>query len=538
MSLLDEDKDGKLNKTDFLGNCYYWLKQILNPVSALVIVDVQNDFLEGSLALRNCPAGQDGLGVIPAINSVLDTVTFDLVVYTRDWHPQDHISFVDNVKQRPLHSSCKVKQSDAKLYDTVVFAGPPITEQKLWPRHCVQGSWGAEIHTELKIPDNHVIVDKGKRSEVDSYSAFWDNNKLSQTELVSVLSNHKVTDVHLCGVAYDVCVGFTGLHSIEHGFRTILIEDACRGVCLEDIDQMRKNLLEKGSVNCKYMQEYLYDGDTTSQGVADDLKITAWFASVVLGNVKARGYKTHNLFQNTSYGIDIRVREGPDCCSAVNVRGALGAIYQSVACMMVDVLPTEVADLSSLRSFPHSDSESDDGYLPPFPYSDDEEDITTVDKLPYGPSVIVIPEPSIQSNLISEKLHALEDDYCDIEDSEFYQCSKHHQELRQDVMVNERLLSESSDSSGSDSEFSHVVRRRKFKKRIRWKSYYSEFHQTLQEASSHLGLYLSFYVPEAKFSIKRNQLGTPDGSQPSPCVLFGQSMFDYSPKLKQEFNLL
>lgn len=82
--------------------------QILQPNSALIVVDVQNDFLDGNLALRNCPAGQDGLGVIPAINSVLDTVNFELVVYTRDWHPADHISFAENKHIRPFHSTSQV----------------------------------------------------------------------------------------------------------------------------------------------------------------------------------------------------------------------------------------------------------------------------------------------------------------------------------------------------------------------------------------------------------------------------------------------
>jgi len=81
-------------------------------VSALIIIDVQNDFLDGTLALRNCPAEQDGNGVIPAINSVLDTVQFDVVIYSRDWHPQDHISFIENVSKRPLHTSCNVSYQD------------------------------------------------------------------------------------------------------------------------------------------------------------------------------------------------------------------------------------------------------------------------------------------------------------------------------------------------------------------------------------------------------------------------------------------
>ena len=82
--------------------------QILNPVSALVIVDVQHDFIDGSLSLSNCPAGQNGHGVIEPINYMLDNVGFDLVVYTRDWHPEGHISFYDSLDKRKLHSDCKV----------------------------------------------------------------------------------------------------------------------------------------------------------------------------------------------------------------------------------------------------------------------------------------------------------------------------------------------------------------------------------------------------------------------------------------------
>lgn len=247
-TLLDQDQDGKISKTEFLGNCYYWLKQILQPNSALIVVDVQNDFLDGNLALRNCPAGQDGLGVIPAINSVLDTVNFELVVYTRDWHPEDHISFAENKHIRPFHSTSQITQKEAKVHDTVIFEGPPMTEQRLWPTHCVQGSWGAEIHTDLKVPDNSVFVDKGKNPNVDSYSAFWDNNKHSQTELVQILSKHNITDVYLCGVAYDVCVGFTGLDAMDHGFRVVALDDACRGVDIEKIDEMKKSLQEKGAI--------------------------------------------------------------------------------------------------------------------------------------------------------------------------------------------------------------------------------------------------------------------------------------------------
>ena len=82
--------------------------QVLNPKSALIIVDVQNDFISGSLAIKNCPAKQDGEAVVPLINTLLEQCNFDLVVYSCDWHPKDHISFVDNVKKRSLHASSKV----------------------------------------------------------------------------------------------------------------------------------------------------------------------------------------------------------------------------------------------------------------------------------------------------------------------------------------------------------------------------------------------------------------------------------------------
>lgn len=220
----------------------------LKPITALVVVDVQNDFIDGSLNLQNCPAGQDGSEVIPVINSLIDTVPFDLIVYTKDWHPNNHISFIDNVKARPLTERCKINADSAKVYDTVEFDLSTGSEQKLWPKHCVQDTWGSELHPDLKIAEGSVVVYKGCHSEVDSYSAFWDNNKLTQTELVSILAKHRVTDVFLCGVAYDVCVGYTSFHSLEHGFKTILIDDACRGVDATAIEQTKEELTASGGV--------------------------------------------------------------------------------------------------------------------------------------------------------------------------------------------------------------------------------------------------------------------------------------------------
>ena len=85
-------------------------------MSACVVVDVQNDFITGSLSLSQCPAGQDGAEVVPVINKLLDTVPFDLVVYTKDWHPENHISFIENVKQRPFTENCKVSDESCSKY--------------------------------------------------------------------------------------------------------------------------------------------------------------------------------------------------------------------------------------------------------------------------------------------------------------------------------------------------------------------------------------------------------------------------------------
>lgn len=246
--LLDKDGDGKIGKDDFRDCWLYWLKPILSPVSALVIVDVQNDFIDGSLSLKNCPAGQDGSAVVPVINSILDSVNFDTVVYSLDWHPQDHISFIDNVGNRKLDASSKVSADEAQLMDTVVFEGPPLTEQQLWPAHCVQNSWGSKLHDDLKVIPDAVYIYKGTNPNIDSYSAFWDNNKLSQTALVQELTKRGVTDVYCVGLALDICVGSTTLHSIEHGFRTVMVENCCRCVSLEGQDSMKSKIKKAGGI--------------------------------------------------------------------------------------------------------------------------------------------------------------------------------------------------------------------------------------------------------------------------------------------------
>ena len=89
--------------------------------------------------------------MLAPINHMLETVSFEEVFYSLDWHPETHVSFIENKALRKFHCSSKVSSKQAALYDTVVFEGPPICQQKLWPKHCVQNSWGAELHPELKV---------------------------------------------------------------------------------------------------------------------------------------------------------------------------------------------------------------------------------------------------------------------------------------------------------------------------------------------------------------------------------------------------
>ncbi|ROT81242.1 Pyrazinamidase/nicotinamidase [Penaeus vannamei] len=219
--------DHVIDKEEFRFCWQKWIKAVVRPVSALIVVDVQNDFIR----------------VIPPINRLLNEVKFDMVVYSLDWHPEDHVSFIDNVKDRPIHHTSEISSEDAQVNDTVIFDvnndGIPM-EQRLWPRHCVQKSWGAQLHDDLKIVEDSVLVYKGTDPDTDSYSVFWDNNKKSQTSLNEELQKRNITDVYICGIAYDVCVSATTAHAIEEGYRALLIDDGCRGVCDADIQATKE----------------------------------------------------------------------------------------------------------------------------------------------------------------------------------------------------------------------------------------------------------------------------------------------------------
>jgi nicotinamidase-related amidase len=229
------------------------------PVSALLIIDVQNDFINGSLALRN------GEEVVPVINHLLNSSDFDVVVYSYDWHPFNHISFYDNLPLRSnLLTNDSIPLNNLRTYSTATFSinGIPRMEQILWPRHCVQNTTGAQLHSDLKIIDendnpNTTIVHlyKGTKPNIDSYSAFWDNFKLSETKLNQQFKDKNVTQVFVVGLATDYCVYSTAIHAMDHGYKTFIVEDACRGVTekttkerLHDFTQKNGHLIQSNQV--------------------------------------------------------------------------------------------------------------------------------------------------------------------------------------------------------------------------------------------------------------------------------------------------
>lgn len=192
-------------------------------MKTLIIVDVQNDFCSGGAL-----AVPEGDRVVPEINRRQGE--FDLVVATQDWHPPTHGSFAANHPGR-------------RPGEQIMLAGLP---QILWPVHCVQNTPGAELHPELNLEQIARVFPKGTDPTVDSYSGFFDNGRRHGTGLAEYFQQQGATDVFVCGLATDYCVRATALDAVALGFRTHLLEAACRGVELrpgdvrQAIDEMRR----------------------------------------------------------------------------------------------------------------------------------------------------------------------------------------------------------------------------------------------------------------------------------------------------------
>ncbi len=176
----------------------------------LLVIDVQNDFCSGGAL-----AVPDGEAVVPVINELAGR--FGHVVLTQDWHPGGHLSFASSHAGRQPFETIELD------YGT----------QVLWPDHCVHGTAGAAFHADLALPQAELILRKGFRPAIDSYSAFFENDQTTPTGLGGYLRERGLDRVFLCGLATDFCVQFSGLDARRLGFETVLIEDACRAIDLD-----------------------------------------------------------------------------------------------------------------------------------------------------------------------------------------------------------------------------------------------------------------------------------------------------------------
>jgi nicotinamidase/pyrazinamidase len=177
---------------------------------ALLVVDMQNDFMPGgALAV---PGGDD---IVATVNRLARQ--FDTVVLTQDWHSPGHSSFASSHPGRAPYES----------FDA--FYGPQV----LWPDHCVMGTPGAGFHPDLDIPHAALILRKGLNAGVDSYSAFLEADRRTRTGLDGWLASRGITEVAVCGLATDFCVGWTACDARQFGLAVCLVEEACRAIDLD-----------------------------------------------------------------------------------------------------------------------------------------------------------------------------------------------------------------------------------------------------------------------------------------------------------------
>lgn len=194
-------------------------------MNALIIVDIQNDFLPGGALAVN-----RGDEIISSVNRLQQSNKFDLIVATQDWHPATHKSFA-------------VNHPGKKVFEMIDLNG---LEQFLWPVHCVQSTYGAEFVSSLEMKKVEAIFRKGMDTEIDSYSGFFDNGKRKSTGLGSYLKGRNVESVYIVGLAGDYCVYFTALDALELGFGTTIIGDCTRSINEEDFLVKMKRFEEKG----------------------------------------------------------------------------------------------------------------------------------------------------------------------------------------------------------------------------------------------------------------------------------------------------
>jgi len=195
-----------------------------NDREVLLIVDVQNDFCPGgALAV---PGGDE---IVPAVNKL--AAGFLHVILTPDWHPAGHTSFASS-------------HPGKKPFDTIEVA---YGQQTLWPDHCVQGTQGAAFHPRLDVPHAELVLRKGYRRAIDSYSAFRENDRRTSTGLAGYLRERGVERITVCGLATDFCVFYSAVDGREAGFEVSVVTSACRGIDMDgSIARAMRSMNEAG----------------------------------------------------------------------------------------------------------------------------------------------------------------------------------------------------------------------------------------------------------------------------------------------------
>jgi nicotinamidase/pyrazinamidase len=195
-----------------------------NDRDVLVVVDVQNDFCPGgALAV---PQGDE---IVPVINRLAGE--FAHVILTQDWHPRAHASFASS-------------HAGEEPFQTIELA---YGQQILWPDHCVQGTQGAAFHSGLDVPHAELVIRKGFRSAIDSYSAFRENDRRTLTGLAGYLKERGFERIALCGLATDFCVFYSAIDGREAGFEVKIVTSACRGIDVDgSLDHALRSMEEAG----------------------------------------------------------------------------------------------------------------------------------------------------------------------------------------------------------------------------------------------------------------------------------------------------
>ena len=193
----------------------------------LVVVDIQNDFCPGGAL--SVPRGNE---VVPLINSLARQ--FAHVLLTQDWHPRGHSSFASS-------------HPGAKPYETIELA---YGQQVLWPDHCVQGTKGAAFRDDLDIPHAELVLRKGYHRAIDSYSAFFENDRKTRTGLSGYLGERGFRRVFLAGLAFDFCVRYSAEDARREGFDVVVIEDACRGIDIDGSMAATRTLFGAIGIRC------------------------------------------------------------------------------------------------------------------------------------------------------------------------------------------------------------------------------------------------------------------------------------------------